>query len=44
MPKEEYPIIPKQSGHIGQKINDDLEKTQSSTILQTSRASGSVRF
>ena len=44
MPKEEYPIIPTKSGQICQIKNDDLEKAQSSTILESSWASSSVRI
>ncbi len=44
MQKKDNPIIIGQSGHIGQEINDDLEKAHSSTILEKDWASSSVRI
>ncbi len=44
MQKKDNPITIGQSGHIGQEINDDLEKAQSSTILEKDWASSSVRI
>ena len=44
MPKEDNPINSDMSGHIGQKANVDLDKAHSSTVLEKSWASSSVRI
>jgi len=44
MPKEDNPIAIDQCGHIGQKINDDQPKSDSTTILERDWASSSVRI
>ncbi len=44
MQKKDNPITIGQSGHIGQEINNDLEKAQSSTFLEKDWASSSVRI
>ena len=42
MPKETYTKISNKSGHKSQKINDYLEKAESSTILEKSWPSSSI--
>ena len=44
MPKETYTKISNKSGHIGQKISDDIEKAESSTILKKSWPSSLVHI